>query len=278
MTSSADNGGSDLDFLSEEERTLSAKVLETGYIIAPVERHDLLDRIRDRMVEHAASYLGMPVSDQPGAFLDGIAAHVSQDKLNNLRLAVFNAINAESWFRPAYYALARSAIATLIGNELVMQRRVNLSIQMPDDESSILPLHADVWSGDSAFEMVLWLPLVDCIRTKSMFLLPPERNAVVQRDLASSGSGKVEEIYESIESDLIWMNIRYGEFLLFNQNLLHGNRVNRESTTRWSMNCRFKSLLSPYADKRLGEFFEPITIRAATRIGMTYRLPDGFSE
>ena len=57
---------------------------------------------------------------------------------------------------------------------------------------------------------------------------------------------------------------------------MHGNRMNRESETRWSMNCRFKSLLSPYAGKRLGEFFEPITIRAATRLGMAYEFPNGF--
>ena len=56
------------------------------------------------------------------------------------------------------------------------------------------------------------------------------------------------------------------------------NRVNRESTTRWSFNCRFKGLFTPYADKKLGEFFEPITMRAATRLGLSYRLPSGFSE
>ncbi len=55
-----------------------------------------------------------------------------------------------------------------------------------------------------------------------------------------------------------------------------GNRVNEESGTRWTMNCRFKSVMSPYADKRFGEFFEPISLRPATRIGMQYKLPGGF--
>ena len=75
-----------------------------------------------------------------------------------------------------------------------------------------------------------------------------------------------------------WLEIPYGNVLLFSQNLMHGNRINQEPETRWSMNCRFKSLFSPYAEKRLGEFFEPITIRPATRLGMTYRLPGGFKE
>jgi sporadic carbohydrate cluster 2OG-Fe(II) oxygenase len=64
--------------------------------------------------------------------------------------------------------------------------------------------------------------------------------------------------------------------LLFTHTLMHGNRVNAESTARWSMNLRFKGLFTPYSDKALGDFFEPITLRAASRIGMNYRLPGGF--
>ena len=66
--------------------------------------------------------------------------------------------------------------------------------------------------------------------------------------------------------------------MIFTQNIMHGNRVNIEPETRWSSNCRFKSVLSPYADKKLGEFFEPITLRPTTRLGLRYQLPTGFKE
>ena len=69
-----------------------------------------------------------------------------------------------------------------------------------------------------------------------------------------------------------------GQALLFAQTLMHGNRINQENESRWSMNCRFKSVFSPYADKKLGEFFEPITLRPATRLAMSYDLPNGFNE
>ena len=62
--------------------------------------------------------------------------------------------------------------------------------------------------------------------------------------------------------------------LIFNQNLPHGNVVNLESETRWSLNCRFKSVFSPYGDKKIGEFFEPITLRAISKIGMNYKYPN----
>ncbi len=159
-----------------------------------------------------------------------------------------------------------------MGNELAMQKRVNLSIQLPGDASSLLPLHADVWQGDSPYEVVLWVPLVDCYRTKSMFIVHPEYQGL-QDEMHRFES--TEDFYQAAlkVGTVTFLEIEYGQMLIFSQNLMHGNRVNEEKTTRWSLNCRFKSLMSPYADKKLGEFFEPVGVKPATRLGMGYRMP-----
>ena len=39
------------------------------------------------------------------------------------------------------------------------------------------------------------------------------------------------------------------------------------------MNCRFKSIFTPYADKKIGEFYEPITLKAASKKGISYKFP-----
>ena len=65
----------------------------------------------------------------------------------------------------------------------------------------------------------------------------------------------------------------YGNFIIFNQNLPHGNIVNVENETRWSINCRFKSFFSPYGDKKIGEFFVPITTKPMTELGLNYKSP-----
>jgi len=263
-------------FLAPDDAALGERFLRDGYVIQPVENRSLLDRLRAAVVAEAAKFLGV---DDPGpaeAFLNEIHERVSIEDLNALRLAVHGGVNAGPWLREAYFGLARRSIEALVGNELAMQRRVNLSIQLPEDDSSLLPVHADVWSGDSPFEIVAWLPLVDCHRTKSMYLLPPGPDQTMCARLHEFAERSAEDLFHAIESDVEFIDIKYGEILLFAQSLMHGNRINREPETRWSMNCRFKSLFSPYADKRLGEFFEPITIRPATRIGMNYRLPGGF--
>lgn len=267
-----------IDFMSDQERTLSDAFLEFGHVIVDAEAAAPLEKLRDHIAALTAAHLGIAVPTDAGAFLNAIHIHVDVARLNALRLAVINGLAGESWVRTAYYNLARHALGTICGNELVMQRRINLSIQLPDDASSLLPVHADVWSGDSPFEVVMWLPLVDCHGTKSMYLMPPDKDRAVQARLKEMRGKSSEDLFHIIEDDVCFLNVPFGKVLLFSQTLMHGNRINTEADTRWSMNCRFKSAFSPYADKKLGEFFQPITLRAASRIAMTYKLPGGFDD
>jgi len=261
-------------FFEPQEARLMAQFLEQGYLIVPVDDRQALDRIRDTTAALAAQFLKMSPPSDSGKFLNDIGQHVTIDRLNALRLHVFNQLNTQSWFRPGYYSLARRGIGSLVGNELAMQRRINLSIQLPKDASSLLPVHSDCWSGDSPYEIVEWLPLVDCYRTKSMFILPPAKDSEFNTRFSEFGAKSAEDLYHAIEPHLVWLEVPYGSVLLFTHTLMHGNRINQEGESRWSMNCRFKEVLSPYWDKRLGEFFEPITTRPLTRIGMGYKLPE----
>jgi sporadic carbohydrate cluster 2OG-Fe(II) oxygenase len=265
-----------VSFLRAAERRVCDNFLRNGYVVAPAEDRAALDRIRDFVVARTVAIVDAPANNGAQQYLDTIAQRLDPSQLNDVRLRLMDDLLAEDWFRPAYFRCARGLLETLIGNELAMQRGLGLSIQLPNDDSSLQPLHSDVWSEDSPFELVLWIPLVDCVRTKSLFLLPPEADARWRprmRDFASAG---VNRFFNAVESEIHWMELHYGEVLVFTHTLMHGNRVNLEPTARWSMNVRFKSLFSPYSDKQLGDFFEPIVVRPATRIGMTYELPGGF--
>ena len=266
------------EFVSKEEAEISRRFLDDGHVVVPVENLAVLDRLREAVSGRAADWLQGEAPDGPGPFLDSIHARVGPGGVNDMRMSVINGLNTEPWVARGYFSLARKTIEAVVGNELAMQRRLNLSVQMPGDDSSVLPVHADVWDGNSPFEVVLWVPLVDCSGTKAMFLLPPQANAIHEADFRRFAGKSVEDLFRAIEADVIWPEVRYGEAMVFALSLMHGNRVNFEAGTRWSFNCRFKSLFSPYGDKRLGEFFEPITIRAATRMGMDYTHLEGFDE
>lgn len=265
-----------MGFLTDRERLLCSQFLERGYVVAPSADREALDRIRDFVAATTAATLGLPPPEDPGAFLDTIGERLSVEALNDTRLTLIEALQSSPWFREAYFACGRELLETLVGNELAMQRGLGFSIQLPGDETSVLPLHSDAWSEDSPFEVVLWIPLVDVFRSKSMFVLSLEADARWRTRLHEFSTRSVEEFTEAAKDDLRYLDIPYGSVLVFTHTIMHGNRVNREATTRWSINIRFKSLFTPYSDKQLGDFFDPITIRPATRIGVSYALPPGF--
>jgi sporadic carbohydrate cluster 2OG-Fe(II) oxygenase len=260
-------------FLTESERVLTEEYLRHGYIVRPIADVEALDWMQAQFMRLIGEALGSVPKGSPEDVLNQIHQSVSVAELNAFRLKIIRGVNSTEHFREMYFRVARPYLEALVGNELAMQLRVNLSIQFPGDNSSLLPVHADTWSGDSPFEVVVWLPLVDCYRTKAMYLLPPNKPEELDQHFALTVGQSSEDLYQSMKDKVKWLEVRYGEVLVFNQALPHGNRVNEEPETRWTMNCRFKSVFTPYGDKKIGEFFEPITLRAASRTGMEYRLP-----
>ena len=107
--------------------------------------------------------------------MNNIHKFISIKELNSFRLQIINDLSNNKNLRLNYFNIARKHLYAIAGNELMMQRNINLSIQFPNDKGSLLPVHSDVWSGDSPYEINLWLPLVDCYRTKSMYLLPQKK-------------------------------------------------------------------------------------------------------
>ena len=254
-----------MDFLSTNEKILANEFIDQGFIVREAANKDALNKIQKFVIDM--------LSKKGGNLLDNAHRNIDIQELNDFRLEVINELNAQPWLKEAYYQVAKPYLDILVGNELAMQSRVNLSIQLPEDDSSLLPVHADTWSGDSSFEVVVWLPLVNCFGTKSMFLLPPKAANNLSDEFRLYAKGNSEELFNAIKKDVDWIKINYGEVLVFNQACPHGNRVNKENETRWSMNCRFKGLFTPYKDKKIGEFFEPITLRPVSKIAMRYKLP-----
>jgi sporadic carbohydrate cluster 2OG-Fe(II) oxygenase len=260
-------------FLTQSEQQLSDEYLTQGYIIRPVADLEALEWMRSQFIRLISDALGVRPDGRPEDTLNQIHQKVPVSELNTFRLKIIRSFNAIEDFRQMYFRVVRPYLETLVGNELAMQSRVSLSIQLPGDDSSLLPVHADTWAGDSSFEVVVWLPLVDCYGTKTMYILPPDQSERLSQQFIEKAGNSCEDLYHSMRNEVKWLKVNYGQVLIFDQALPHGNRVNEEPETRWTMNCRFKGVFTPYGDKKLGEFFEPITLRAASRKGMAYQFP-----
>ena len=261
------------NFLSKKDIKLSKEFEKKGYIIRNISNKFALKKIENIFTQFIYKELKIQKKISSKYLFNNITKFLPNKSLNSFRLKLINHINNKKEFKKLYYLIAKSYVDTLVGNELVMQNKINLSIQLPNDSSSLLPVHSDVWSGDSPFEIVVWLPLVDCYKTKAMYILPPSKYQKFEKKFYKIAKKDSEIIFRKIKKNVKWINIKFGQILIFDQSLPHGNRVNLEKETRWSMNCRFKSVFSPFGDKKIGEFFEHITLRKISELGMKYNLP-----
>lgn len=262
-------------FLSKEEKKISQEFEKNGFIVKDILNVKSLEKIRKLFIKLIKFNIKSKLSKQSDEkILNYIHREVKVNKLNNFRIKIINEINKKKNLRKLYYEISKKYLDILVGNELSMQLRLNLSIQFPNDSSSLLPLHSDVWSGDSPYEIVVWLPLVDCFKTKSMYILPPSKYFKIKKLFENKKNNSSINIFKKIKKDLKWINVKYGQILLFNQCLPHGNIVNKEKESRWSINCRFKSIFSPYNDKKIGEYFEPISLRKISQLAINYQFPN----
>ena len=246
--------------------------IKHGFIKASVDKN-ILDHISNFIFRFLKKKLNYKKDDKI-FFINNFHNLINNIKLNEIRLEIINFLSSNPEFKIKIYLLVKKYLDEIVGNELVIQKTPNLVIQLPKDESAILDLHADTWGGNSPFEIVVWLPLVNCYKTKSMFLLDGNKNKKIinkiENEFKKGKSISAEKIFQRIKKNITWLDVNYGEVILFNPALPHGARKNLEKETRFSINCRFKGIFTPYGDKKIGEYFEPITLKPMSKLGLKY--------
>lgn len=228
---------------------------------------DLFTRV---IQESAATFLGHEVED-----LSMLHQYVTAGQVNALRLQAFHALNAIPDWKERYYALAEQRLKALFGPDISIQIKLNLSIQLPDDDGSLLMLHSDTLSGQSPFECVLWTAITDAFDSNAMYIYNIEDSQRLYDIMPSYQHKGMLQLFEENKSGAKSLNVDAGTNILFSSTMFHGNQTNKTNRTRVSLNCRFKSLFSPeYAsvphERVTGTFYEPLFLSPITQIGLAY--------
>ena len=122
-------------FLSDVEKKTSEEYLTQGYVVRTIKDLNILDSIRDLVCKNIINKFSELKENKPENILNNIHKNISIPELNKFRLNLIDKINSSNNFRENYYKIAKSLIDIIVGNEVAMQLRVGLSIQLPDDDS-----------------------------------------------------------------------------------------------------------------------------------------------
>ena len=242
--------------------------LKNGYIKFKIKKK-IIDFLRKKIIFYTKEISGLKKIN-----LEKFHEYYEIEKLNNLRIKLYDKINSDKNFNKKIFESTSEYIDLMVGSELC-KGNLNLSIQYPHDKTSVLSMHTDFFSGESIFQVNLWLPFVNVKKTSSMFIINPEKSINLLKKIKESKKFTMSNIFKDNKKYIKWLNIRFGEAMLFTPNCLHGNVMNIEKTTRWSINVRFKNLYSPYSkikenEKKIGSFYNIYTPKIITQFNLKH--------
>ena len=237
--------------------------LNKGYSIQKVENISFLYQLKSK-INHLI----------PSNELENVHESLSPNEINNFRISCYRELNKIDNWEDQYFSIASTNLTNMLGPDLSIQSKLNLSIQMPNDDSSILDLHTDALSGQSVFELVLWVPLTKAYDTNAMYIFSREKTKEILSDLKSNERIGMKNLFIKYKKHAKFLNVNFGECLIFSPTLFHGNVLNQTEITRISINCRFKNLFSHESkngERRLGSFYRVLRTSPVTKLGLSYR-------
>ena len=247
------------------EKKYKQSLLKNGYFIFEIENKKIIkieNYIKKKLLKNKKKVK-----------LEDLHKEVELKNLNKLRMNTFKNLNKNSNFKKDLYECAEKLIECCVGSE-ICSSDINLSIQVPNDKTSLLEMHSDFFSGESLYQINLWVPLMNVKKTQSMFIIDPIKSFKILKKIKDNRKITFEHISKNYSKNFKWLSLKFGQALLFSPNCLHGNVVNKENKTRVSLNIRYKNLFSPYGkvanEKKVGTFYKVLSPKAITLFNLKY--------
>lgn len=228
-------------------------------------------KIKTKIFIESKKILKIKTKNEDNFFDNFHKLKISSSDLNFLRQKINFEINKQNFAIKHGYKALREQLTSLLGPDIVAQNRVNLVIQKPDDVNQVT-LHRDA-PPNSPYEIVVWVPLTKVFKTKNMYILEKKETIKLLNNLRGLKNNKkdlLSSMFERVKKKATKNQMNFGEALFFSTSLFHLVPVNKERETRWSLNFRFKSLYSPYGQKRYPEFFDIIEKSPVSNLALEF--------
>tara|TARA_E500000331_G_scaffold357800_1_gene421037 strand:- start:182 stop:967 length:786 start_codon:yes stop_codon:yes gene_type:complete len=194
-----------------------------------------------------------------------IVKNISEIELNQKKINVIKKISSNIKLVDLIYNSFSKDIDSMLGADLLVQRTINLVIQTPNDKNPTIP-HRDA-PPNSYFEIVIWIPLVDCGDTKSMYTIDISSTKTALEQLEKNPENW-ESFLNKFKDKKIYPSVKFGQALFFLPYIYHGSDINKTDETRFSLNIRFKGLFSPSGKKFPLHFFRLFKISKLTKLAL----------
>ena len=247
----------------------------SGFEIIPADDLSALNNFQRLIRDTSHKLIGEKTN---GVVIDDLnslhKAFKSPEDANSFRLKLTSQLSNQVDTGTKVFEIFRTKLEPLVGPDVLVQKTPNLVFQPPEYPIPT-ELHRDA-PANSPYEVIVWLPFVDCFNTKSMYVLDREHSQIAAEHIKQNPNDK-NGFDEILLEHAALMEVPFGSALIFWSGLFHGSIINKESESRLSMNIRYKNLFSPTGLKDQLRYFNVLQTSQLTELGLDFQHREQFN-
>ena len=212
-----------------------------GYSVIEIEDKSLLNDLKDSFIKNInisnnlkndMNFVRKKVAKMSKAEVNQCMIDLS--KFNNLSETIINS--------------CPKLVESLCGKELFIQRRATIVMNVPGEGQAKQWPHYELMSGISPFSFIIWTPLHDLEENSGVYYIDQKRSLEIMKKEQETGTVNGPMVLDMM-SDQKPEKLNFGQAIVFNPFVLHGNITFSSEFARIACTARFQSSDKPLLQK-----------------------------
>ena len=213
----------------------------SGFAVCPIKDMEIFKKVRDSFVEK------INISSKSYKDFNLIRKSMAKMPKSEINKIMINFLK----FNDLSEMIIKSCgdlVEELCGKELFIQRRAHTTINVPGVDGFDISQHYELMSGISPFTFVIWAPLHDIDDDGGIYYMNQKNSLDLMRKESAEGLVNGPTIF-NLGKNQKPCYIKFGEVVVFNPFVLHGNSPFSSEFARIACNVRFQSNKKPLLQK-----------------------------
>ena len=212
-----------------------------GYAVCPIVDMQLFKKLKDSFIEK----MNIPSESEKNInVVRKAVAKMSKAEINRSMINLLTFTNLSEMMINS----CQNLVESLCGKELFIQRRAHTIMNVPGKDHSKQWTHYEMMSGISPFTYVLWAPLHDIEDDGGTYHIDQKTSLKVMKKEQEAGLVNGPTVLNMMEKKKP-TRLKFGQVLVFNPFVLHGNVPFNSEFARIACNVRFQSYNEPLLQK-----------------------------
>ncbi len=211
-----------------------------GFAVFSIENMKVFNKLRKSFIDK----INLPKGSKNIDLVRKKIAKMSKAEINRSMIRLLKFTNLSEMIIKSCPKL----IKKLCGSELFIQRRAHTIINVPGKGQAKQWTHYELMSGISPYTYVIWAPLHNLDDQGGVYYIKQDRSLKVMKKEQREGLVNGPTVLNMMENQKP-TRLKFGQAIIFNPFILHGNIAFDSKFARIACNVRFQSCKKPLLQK-----------------------------